>query len=102
MKGIARQLVSSARRHLCLPGLCLFLLLVACTNTPSLFSATPPASRPTPQGTPVTTYHGQTSTIFAVAWSPDGTRIASGGNDSTAQIWDVRTGHRLVLYTGHT
>src|SRR5712664_1976077 len=102
MRRIAIQRISSARRHLCWPGLCLCLLLVACTTTPSSFSATPPASGRTPQGTPVTTYHGQTSTIFAVAWSPDGTRIASGGNDSTAQIWDARTGHRLALYSGHT
>ncbi len=50
----------------------------------------------------ITAYHGHTSTIFAVAWSPDGTRIASGGNDNTVQVWDAKTGQRLVLYTGHT
>src|SRR5258708_5359563 len=98
MKKTPIQLVSFARRHLCLPELFLCLLLVACTSTPASFSATPATSK----GTPVTAYHGQTSTIFAVAWSPDGTRIVSGGNDSTAQVWDARTGHRLVLYTGHT
>ena len=25
----------------------------------------------------------------ALAWSPDGTRIASGGDDSTVQVWQA-------------
>jgi WD40 repeat protein len=29
--------------------------------------------------------------IYAVAWSPDGKRIASGGNDNTVQVWSVPT-----------
>jgi eukaryotic-like serine/threonine-protein kinase len=36
-----------------------------------------------------------------VAWSLDGTRIASGGNDSTVQVWDARSGRRLLTSTGH-
>lgn len=51
---------------------------------------------------PITAYHGHTSTVFAVAWSPDGKRVASGGNDSTVQVWNARTGHLLVKYSGHT
>jgi len=31
----------------------------------------------------------------------DGTRIVSGGNDNTIQVWDATTGQRLVTYTGH-
>ncbi|MGW6931040.1 WD40 repeat domain-containing protein, partial [Lentzea sp. NPDC054927] len=35
----------------------------------------------------------------AVAWSPDNTRILTGGN--TAHIWDATTGHQLHQLTGH-
>jgi len=38
----------------------------------------------------------------AVAWSPDGTRIASGGDDNTAQIWNATTGKLLLTYRGHS
>jgi WD40 repeat protein len=35
------------------------------------------------------TYRGHTSDVHAVAWSPDGKLIASGGADSTVQVWSV-------------
>jgi len=37
-----------------------------------------------------------------VAWSPDGKRIASGGDDSTIQMWDAATGSTIFTYHGHT
>jgi WD40 repeat protein len=42
------------------------------------------------QAATITAYHGHTSAVFAVVWSPDGTRLASGGNDSTVQVWERR------------
>ncbi|HSR35406.1 MAG TPA: BTAD domain-containing putative transcriptional regulator, partial [Anaerolineae bacterium] len=36
-----------------------------------------------------------------VAWSPDGTRIATASDDSTAIVWDGRTGERLGTLSGH-
>jgi len=35
--------------------------------------------------------------ILDVAWSPNGKRIASGGADATAQVWDAMTGRRLAI-----
>jgi len=37
----------------------------------------------------VYTYHGHSLPIWTVAWSPDGTRIASGSSDKTVQVWQA-------------
>lgn len=39
--------------------------------------------------------------VHAVAWSPDGMRIASGGSDGTIQIWDAHTGQHIFTYVEH-
>jgi len=44
---------------------------------------------------------GLTGDIYAVAWSPDGTRIAATSSDSTSIVWDGRTGERLATLLGH-
>ena len=35
------------------------------------------------------------SPVSAVAFSPDGTRLASGSSDETLRLWDVQTGQRI-------
>jgi WD40 repeat protein/tRNA A-37 threonylcarbamoyl transferase component Bud32 len=79
--------------------------------TPKPTQAPPPtaaAQAPTPTPTPVpggtlfVTYRGHTNAVFSAAWSPDGTRIASGGADMTARVWQASTGGTLVTYTGHS
>ncbi len=50
----------------------------------------------------VFTYRGHTETVWALAWSPDGTHIASGGADQLVQVWNASTGHHFFSYTGHT
>jgi WD40 repeat protein/DNA-binding SARP family transcriptional activator len=44
---------------------------------------------------------GHTGEIYAVAWSLDGTRIATASDDGTAIVWDGRTGERLATLSGH-
>src|SRR6266496_2893148 len=36
------------------------------------------------------TYKGHSDSVYGVAWSPDGTRIASSSADSTVQVWHAR------------
>jgi len=39
--------------------------------------------------------------VDAVAWSPDGTRIASGSRDNSIRIWDSASGSKLMTLWGH-
>jgi WD40 repeat protein len=40
--------------------------------------------------------------ILAVAYSPDGTRLAAGGLDQLIHVWDALTGKELFTCRGHT
>ena len=33
--------------------------------------------------------------VCSVAWSPDGTKLASGSDDKTVRIWEAATGKQL-------
>ena len=44
---------------------------------------------------------GHAGSIWSVAISPDGTKIASGSGDYTVKIWDIKTGKILETLTGH-
>ncbi|HEV7453204.1 MAG TPA: WD40 repeat domain-containing protein [Pseudonocardiaceae bacterium] len=35
---------------------------------------------------------GHTDWVWAVAWPPDGTRLLTGGHDSTVRVWDATSG----------
>ena len=45
---------------------------------------------------------GQQNSIFEVAASPDGTRIAAASQDQTARLWDGPTGRLIAVLRGHT
>ena len=68
------------------------------TPTPT----TKPTSTLSPPGTTLYIYQRHKGEVKAVAWSPDGTRIASGSADQTVQIWDANTGNLVVTYSGHS
>ena len=40
--------------------------------------------------------------VLRVAWSPDGSRLASAGRDGLVKIWDASTGRRIAELRGHT
>ena len=44
---------------------------------------------------------GHKSTVWGVAFSPDGKRLASGSEDWTIRLWDVATGAALQALKGH-
>jgi WD40 repeat protein/serine/threonine protein kinase len=48
------------------------------------------------------TLYGHTGVVWGVAFSPDGTRIATGSIDQTAKVWDARTGTLQLELRGHT
>ncbi|MBV1856622.1 WD40 repeat domain-containing protein [Catellatospora tritici] len=43
----------------------------------------------------------RTGTVWSVAWSPDGRRLATAGEDRNARIWDPVTGQILHTLSGH-
>jgi WD40 repeat protein/tRNA A-37 threonylcarbamoyl transferase component Bud32 len=72
------------------------------TESPST-TVTETATQPTTGiGSLVTTYTGHTQYVDAVAWSPDGSMIASASGDNTVQVWNASTGENLLIYRGHS
>ena len=48
-----------------------------------------------------TTYRLPSDTVYALAWSPDGRKIVSGGLERTVQIRETMTGVGILTYRGH-
>ena len=53
-------------------------------------------------GSEIVRFSGHQSRISIAKFSPDGQRVATGGEDRTLRIWDVATGASLFVLRGHT
>jgi WD40 repeat protein len=51
---------------------------------------------------PILKLAGNTDQLRCVAFSGDGNLVATGSNDSTAKVWNARTGEKLSALRGHT
>jgi WD40 repeat protein len=49
----------------------------------------------------VTQYKGHTSTVNTLAWSPDGSRIASADSAGQIHIWRSKTAEKLLAFQAH-
>ena len=45
---------------------------------------------------------GHTDAVQAMAFSPDGATLATGGDDRAVRLWNARTGRLVATFTGHT
>ena len=53
-------------------------------------------------GEEVFVYKGHTGYVHVLAWSPDGKYIASGGEDTTIQVWQPQQESHVFTYRGHS
>jgi WD40 repeat protein/tRNA A-37 threonylcarbamoyl transferase component Bud32 len=51
--------------------------------------------------TAIYTFTGHKASVLTASWSPDGYRIASGGFDTTVQVWSAFEGRPSLIYANH-
>ena len=53
-------------------------------------------------GKHIDTLSGHTNRIVSIAYSPNGSIIATGSDDNTVRLWDAHTSEHIRTFTGHT
>ena len=52
-------------------------------------------------GSELLTLRGHQDYVWSIAWSPDGSKLATACGDRTAKVWKVVSGAELVSLRGH-
>ncbi len=52
-------------------------------------------------GKVLTTFTGHTDSVTAAAFSADGKRVLSGGDDRTLRLWEAESGKPIQIFQGH-
>src|SRR5215467_8553676 len=70
----------------------------AVLHRPQVSTSNHPTAIPTSN---IATYRAAGGSVYRVAWSPDGTEIASTNAGGLVQIWDTVTGHTISTFKGN-
>jgi len=71
------------------------------TLTPTRLTS-PAQALPSPKrGFIFSTYRRHPAEVYTLAWSPDGTHIASAGEDQTVHVWEALAGQHIFTYFNH-
>jgi WD40 repeat protein/tRNA A-37 threonylcarbamoyl transferase component Bud32 len=72
------------------------------SNAPQQKPPKSPAPLPRTRGELLHTYTQHTAAIYTLAWSPDGSKLASAGEDCQVCVWQALTGKTIFTYQKHT
>jgi WD40 repeat protein len=73
-------------------------------RTPTTLHPAPSTVHPEPttlRTPPTHVLRGHTDEVYALAFHPDGTRLATGGRDGAVWLWDLARGEEVARLPGH-